>query len=97
MISWFKDNWIVIVIVLAIVGVVSFFLYKLYKYITTKVKGPDLSKDREEMQSDIGNIRNEEVENIAGIKEKAEKDKKQIDAGNPTAADIFNREIEEKK
>jgi hypothetical protein len=49
------------------------------------------------MNRDIGNIRNEEVENIAGIKEKAEKDKKQIDAGNPKPADIFNREIEEKK
>jgi hypothetical protein len=99
MTEWFKNNWIAIVIIVGVIFVVSFFLYKMYRFITTKVKGPDLSKDREEMRSDVENLRDAEIQNIAGIKEKAETDKRQIDAGNPTAADIFNKVVkdEEKK
>ena len=94
MIKWFRKHWKKIVAVLLVIPALVWAIRWIY-IISSDMRGPDLTELERGLRTALENLTDKEKELLGAVDEEAEKVKDGIDRGDPSPAEIFNRELED--
>jgi len=90
--TWLKKWWILILILPAVL--IAFdYIERFIKKLFVKPNKPDLMGDDKKHINDMKELTDEEKKKLEAVDDEAKKIKDGIDAGSPTPADVFDREI----
>lgn len=89
---WLKKWWILFLVIPAVLIAldrVGRFIERLF----VKPNKPDLMGDDKKYSDDMKELTDEEKKKLEAVDDEADKIKDGIDAGSPTPADVFDKEI----